>query len=64
MLLLKTSILGDVIWANNFGDVGPDEANSVAVTLDNGLVFVGNTFFDGIRMITLTKTNQDGITSQ
>lgn len=63
MFLVKTDIQGELIWQNTFGDAGFDEAQAITVTPDGGLVFVGSTFFEETQMIALTKTNQDGKTS-
>lgn len=64
MIVLKTDIQGTFIWSNTFGGTGLDEANSVAPTTDNGVVVAGLISFDVNKMMTLTKINKDGITSE
>jgi hypothetical protein len=60
--LIKTGILGDVLWDETFGGASTERGHSVRQTSDGGYILTGLTCSDGPGSVNvwLIKTDQDG----
>ena len=62
MWLIKTDVLGNIIWTKTYGGNSIDEANYVQQTNDGGYILVGESWSDsnGLSDIKVIKTNNLG----
>ena len=60
--VIKTNLNGDLIWAKNYGDNGYCFLQTMEITHDDGLIFIGNTNspFSGVYMIKTDSLGNSG----